>query len=106
MVAISPPLFPDLDCFEVRRAVHRICRAAGVPQVTTHALRATHASLAMAIGETGVAVAGALGHADETITRRSYASQEAQAAGDQERALSFLDYVPSTVQGTPGHDEE
>jgi integrase len=44
----------------VLRHVRRICNAAGVPTVSPHGLRGTHASLAMTAGATGDLVAAAL----------------------------------------------
>ena len=44
----------------VLRHVRRICKAAGVPTVSPHGLRGTHASLAMTAGATGDLVAAAL----------------------------------------------
>jgi integrase len=64
----------------VLRHVRRICEAAGVPTVSPHGLRGTHASLAMTAGATGDLVASALGHESFTTTERHYARPEAVAA--------------------------
>jgi integrase len=90
VVQLSPPLFPELDCYAVRRAVHRICRAAGVPIITTHALRGTMISLAAAGGEALGAIADDVGHASEAVTRRSYATADAQTEGALARGMARL----------------
>lgn len=46
----------------VLRAVHRICKLAGVPIVPAHGLRGTHARLAVAAGLSGELVAASFGH--------------------------------------------
>ena len=44
--------------------VHRICRLAGVPEVTAHGMRGAHVTLARTAGATGHLVASQLGHED------------------------------------------
>lgn len=65
------------------RAVLRICKRAGVPGVCVHALRGTHATLAMDAGATSLHVAAALGHTSFAITAKHYVApgtaEEAQA---------------------------
>lgn len=56
----------------LRGWVHRLCDRAGVPRVCPHGLRGTHATLAVAAGAVSHAVAGALGHASDTVTKRHY----------------------------------
>jgi len=68
----------------VLRHVRRICKAAGVPTVSPHGLRGTHASLAMTRGATGDLVASALGHELFTTTERHDVRPEAVAAAQQE----------------------
>ncbi|HVY39533.1 MAG TPA: site-specific integrase [Polyangia bacterium] len=75
----------------VLRHVRRICKATGVPTVSPHGLRGTHASLAMTAGATGDLVASALGHESFTTTERHYAKPEAVAAAQQVGALRELE---------------
>lgn len=50
----------------------RLCRAAGVPRLTMHELRHTHATLLLDDGEDLKTVSEQLGHADVAITMRVY----------------------------------
>jgi integrase len=61
--------------------VKRVCRLAGVPVVTPHGLRGTHASIAREAGATPNIVAAAIGHRSYAVTQRHYL-----AAGSEERA--------------------
>jgi integrase len=95
IAANKPPtdrLFgPKASRYTVLRYVQRICKAAGVPVVSPHGLRGTHASLAMTAGATGDLVAAALGHESFTTTERHYARPEAVAAAQQLGALRELE---------------
>ena len=82
---------PDATRHWVLRSVHQICKAAGVPVVSAHGLRGTHASLAMSAGATGDIVAAALGHESFTTTERHYARPDSVAAGKQTGALRELE---------------
>lgn len=68
----------------------RLCRRAGVPEVTAHGLRGTHASLAAEVGITGHHVARALGHESEKTTQLHYLRKGAKEAGTQRRTLTLL----------------
>ncbi len=62
----------------VRRQTHLACDRAGVPRVTTHALRGSNATLALEIGETAKRVAEHLGHADQgRLAQGTYAQASA-----------------------------
>lgn len=74
----------------VRKWVQRVCREAGVPVVTAHGMRGTHASLATERGATAHAVAAALGHESSRTTERSYTTPSALRAAKQERVLRVL----------------
>ena len=76
-------LFPRKASW-VTKALHRLCRGAGVERITAHGLRGTHGTLAMrggtsshlalaALGE----VSRSLGHASTTITTQHYVRREA-----------------------------
>jgi integrase len=82
---------PKANRQTVLRHVRRICKAAGVPIVSPHGLRGTHASLAMTAGATGDLVAAALGHESFTTTERHYARPEAIADAHQSGALRELE---------------
>ena len=73
-----------------RKWVQRICKAAGVPKVTAHAMRGLHSTLAVDSGITSHAVAAALGHESFKTTAESYAQPDAVASAQQKRALGVL----------------
>lgn len=82
---------PKANRQTVLRQVRRICKAAGVPTVSPHGLRGTHASLAMTAGATGDLVAAALGHESSTTPERHYARPEAIADAHHSDALRELE---------------
>jgi integrase len=88
------PVFPGRDRHWVLREVRRLCRMAGVPEVCTHGLRGTHASIAQDQGTTGHVVAGALGHASEAVTAAHYTRPDAAQRGRARRAAAKLRLVP------------
>jgi integrase len=73
-----------------RKWVQRICKAAGVPKVTAHAMRGLHSTLAVDSGITSHAVAAALGHESFKTTAESYATPDAVASAQQKRVLGVL----------------
>jgi len=73
-----------------RKWVQRICRAAGVPEVTAHGMRGLHSTLAVDSGVTAHVVAAALGHESETTTQESYIAPGVVAAVKQKRLLRVL----------------
>lgn len=56
----------------LRRLVERLCRDAGVPVVSPHGLRGTHATLGAAAGTAPALVAASLGHSDKGRTAREH----------------------------------
>lgn len=92
MRAGAARMFPNLDRHKLLALVKRICRAAGVPVVTSQSMRGLHSSLAKVEGATTAAVARALGHADQGATaQQSYITREAAALGQQRAVLRVLD---------------
>lgn len=75
----------------LRSAVNRVCEKAGVPRVTPHGLRGTHASLSRLGGATAHAVALQLGHESTATTQGHYTSASATQAATQAAALKVLD---------------
>jgi integrase len=73
-----------------RENVQRICRLAGLPEVTAHGLRGTHATLAEGAGATGVLVAQALGHEHVSTTHKHYTLSTVVKQATQERALRVI----------------
>jgi integrase len=74
-----------------REWVQRICRRAGVVQVTAHGMRGLHATLAVEAGSTGPVVAAAMGHESfAQTTARSYARREAIGKARQDRVLTVM----------------
>lgn len=50
----------------------RVCKKAGIPRISCHGLRHTHASLLIANGVSIQSVANRLGHTDTTTTQKTY----------------------------------
>jgi integrase len=73
-----------------RENVQRICKLAGLPEVTAHGLRGTHATLAEDAGATGVLVAQALGHEHVSTTHKHYTKAGVGERATQERALRVI----------------
>jgi integrase len=63
------PMSPD----SLSKAWQSAAAALGLPRVTFHALRHTHASALIAAGLDVVKISRRLGHADPTVTLRTYA---------------------------------
>jgi integrase len=75
----------------VRKWVQHICREAGVPVITAHGMRGTHASLATERGVTAHAVAAALGHESPRTTQQSYTARSSVSKARQQKVLTVLD---------------
>jgi integrase len=73
----------------------RICKLAGVPDVTPQGLRGTHGSIARRGGATGELVAAQLGHASVTMQEGHYVTAEAAATGTSRAVAGKL------IVGTP-----
>lgn len=69
----------------------RICREAGVPEVSAHGMRGLHATLATDAGATSHLVAASLGHAGTAITEAAYTAAEATERAKQKRMLRVMD---------------
>ena len=89
-------------------------KASGLPRITVHALRHTHATILLALGEPVKAVSERLGHSDVTTTLNYYAhvipglqaqavSRFALAVGDEGRAVDLLG---DTLGGNGVHSGE
>lgn len=88
--AQDAPLIPRTRWW-VRRQTHRACDLAGVPRVTTHALRGSNATLALEIGETPKRVAEHLGHADKgRLAQGTYAQAGAGHSARVQRVVERL----------------
>ena len=70
--------------------VKRICREAGVPELTPQGLRRTQSDLATDAGALGQLVADHLGQRSTTVTDRSYRDPNVVAAAKQRRAFEVL----------------
>jgi integrase len=79
--------------------VRSICKLAGVSVIGSHGLRGTHGSLAIEAGETGKAVAAALGHTNTAITFGHYIKPAAAAAA-RIRRIEGVVATPDLVQPT------
>ena len=82
------------------RQVRRICRLAGVPEISAHGLRGTHADLCLHAHVTALAVSQALGHTSTAVTFGHYADQGIVEKQQQERVLIEL------ASPTPNSEEE
>jgi integrase len=84
-------LFPGITRSQVLGTVKRLCRAAGVTEVTTQSLRGLHSTLADEIGATGRMIADQLGHADEGQTsERHYSEPGSRQRAAQRRVLTVM----------------
>ena len=80
------PLFPD----SVTQWFSGFITRSGMPKVTVHSLRHTHATVLLANNIDAVAVASRLGHADATTTLRTYAHALRRRDDDAARTIQFL----------------
>jgi integrase len=74
----------------IRKNTRRICRLAGVPEITAHALRGLLATITAERGMAGHLIAATLGHEEERTTFDSYAAPGAASAGANRRGLVLL----------------
>ncbi len=74
----------------IRNNVQRVCRAAGVPSVTAHAMRGLLATITAERGLAGHLIAATLGHESEAITMSAYAAPGSAKAGVNRRGLTVL----------------
>lgn len=98
-------LFTDHDRHWLLYHVRRMCREAGVPEVTAHSLRGLHATLAMEWGSTGRVVAAALGHTSFAMTtKRHYVADGTVERAAQRRVGSMLEQAPEQEQDQDEQD--
>lgn len=71
-------------------AVHRICDAAGVPQVCPHSLRGLWATAGVRSGAVSHAVAATLGHGSFEVTTRHYVQPGALESSRTSRLIELL----------------
>lgn len=84
--------------------VKKICRLAGVPEICTHALRGTHATLATEHGVTGHEVAAALGHESVTTTYGNYTNPSAIANARTRRVAHAIGLHNETASNVVQED--
>lgn len=89
-LAPSGPLFPGKTRYWVLYHVKRLCRVAGVPEVTAHGLRGTHSTLATEAGAAAALVQAQLGHTDTETGRRHYYGEDTARAAQGRAALAVL----------------
>ncbi len=70
--------------------VKRICREAGVPELSPQGLRRTQTDMATDAGVSAIAVARHLGHTSTRVTDRSYRDRSVAANARTERAVKLL----------------
>jgi integrase len=83
-------LFKDTTKDALLYWTRKLCRDAGVPEVTPHGLRGTNATASMTANRNPHEVAAALGHASIHGTLRHYADRHQVAAARQHAAVSAL----------------
>jgi integrase len=84
-----------------RSNVRRICRAAGVPLVSAHGLRGTHATLAEEEGSTPENMLRSLGHESRGVQHRSYIEPGATERATQRKAMSRMKVVRGGADDGP-----
>jgi integrase len=72
------------------KQVKRICKLAGIPKVSAHGLRGTHADLSLHAHVTALAVSQALGHTSTEVTFGHYADRGIVEKQEQSLVLSVL----------------
>jgi integrase len=95
------PLFSRIGRDYVTDSTRRLCKEAGVPEVTGQSLRGLHASLAYEEGTSPRAVANVLGHTTEATTKAHYATPGAVRSGTGRRVTEQLDICPQPVPEGP-----
>lgn len=75
----------------VRENAMRICKKLGLPRVTAHGLRGTHASLARRAGVTGHVVSQQLGHASYQVTQDHYLAEGVDEEQKRRTAIHVLE---------------
>src|SRR5262249_33192040 len=74
----------------LNKALRAFCKGAGVPVVCPHSLRGLHATLAVEAGQSCAAVARALGHGSDVVTREHYIAPAALDGARTARVASRL----------------
>ncbi len=83
-------LFGRRDRSWVLQNVKRICRAAGVPEVSAHGLRGTHATLAEEAGTTPAMMLQSLGHESRGVQHRAYIEPGATERARARKAMGKM----------------
>ncbi len=83
-------LFPGLTRDGLRYWTKTLCQKAGLPVVSPHGLRGTHATASMRPHANPHEVAAALGHTSFRVTERLYAQPAAVASARQQAAAATL----------------
>ena len=96
-------LFDGLTREGLRYWTRKLCRDLGLPRVTPHGLRGTHATASMRPHANPHEVAAALGHASFAVTERHYAKREAITSARQEAAVDSL-LASKSSSKTFGHE--
>lgn len=79
-----------LTRYQVTGACKRLCKAAGVPELSAQCLRATHATLARSAGATSELVAAQLGHGSTHVTEQHYIAPGTSANADMRKVLRVM----------------
>lgn len=74
------------------KAINKLCRKAGVPEVGPHGLRRTHATLTYEHGATAPMLELAMGHTSISVTEHSYIKQGTIEKVRQRKVIDMLDF--------------
>jgi integrase/recombinase XerC len=83
-------LFDGMTKDALRWWTRRLCKAAGLPEVTPHGLRGTNATASMKANSNPHLVAAALGHESIAVTMRHYVDRDEVEASRQQAAVDAL----------------
>lgn len=92
-------IFGTMTRWTLRKHVKRLCQLAGVPEVTTHALRGGRATRIVEAGNSAIDAARYLGHEGPGVTRQHYIAPGAEQSADAANKAALLagPGQPSTV---------
>ena len=101
---VTQPLSPDQPIFVrpghrvfnevVNSRLRQLCKTAGIPTITIHGLRHTHASILLYAGVSVASVASRLGHANMTTTQKIYLHIIKELEDqDNEKIIKCLEYL-------------
>lgn len=98
-------LFGQMVRWTLRDHVHRFCELAGVPEVTTHALRGGTATRIVEQGGSIESAARYIGHANTAVTRRHYLAPGVEQSARAASKAAILEPDPEDSDPKPTNSE-